>query len=493
MDTKYVIAAVGLFGATCGGVLLASISHRVRDVLFFLMVTMSAVTENWDVNFMSREWYRGTTCGFEVSVVDVFAVSLLVSAILVPRRGEKRWFWPASLGLMLICFLFASFCVAIAEPRLFGLFEISKLARGIIVFAATALYVRSERELKLFLLALGMIVCYEALKGIEQRYRYGIHRVFGDLNAPNSLSMYLCMTTSVFVAAINSNLSRWLKALGAAAIALAGLAVLMTVSRAGVVTLGLVLLGTVAATVSWKLTAKKVLITTLVTVAVVGALAKSWNSISSRFGESSLMQEYENKHTQGRGYYLRMAATLAEDHWFGVGPNNWSYWVSNKYGPKLGFRFAPYPGTDRPPKFQVGANANVDDPQAAPAHSLGALTVGEMGYGGLLLFTILWLRWFQMGSRFLWKRTPDPMRRIGVGIFFGTIGIFLQSLTEWVFHQTAIFFTFNIMLGTLASLCWLKKREKKQQARVVADIEETTSMETEEQPEFTGYARSSPA
>jgi hypothetical protein len=84
-----------------------------------------------------------------------------------------------------------------------------------------------------------------------------------------------------------------------------------------------------------------------------------------------------------------------------------------------------------------------------------------MGWGGVVLLLVLWIRWFQMGASFLWKRTPDPMRRLGVGLFFGTWGIFLQSLTEWVFHQSAIFYTFHIMLGVLASLYYLKKQERR--------------------------------
>jgi hypothetical protein len=66
-----------------------------------------------------------------------------------------------------------------------------------------------------------------------------------------------------------------------------------------------------------------------------------------------------------------------------------------------------------------------------------------------------------MGANFLWPRTPDPMRRMGVGILFGMGGTFFQSMTEWVFHQTPIFFTFNILLGVLASLIYLRKLEKK--------------------------------
>src|SRR5262249_32687653 len=137
--------------------------------------------------------------------------------------------------------------------------------------------------------------------------------------------------------------------------------------------------------------------------------------------------------------------------------NNWSYWVSNKYGPELGWKFVHYSGTDKEPSDVVPSGGNVDEAQAAPAHSLAALTVGEMGLGGLIVFGLLWLRWFQMGAGFLWPRTPDPVRRVGTGIFFGTCGIFFQSLTEWVYRQSPIFLTFYILLGTLAALYHLKK------------------------------------
>src|SRR5690606_31019367 len=119
---------------------------------------------------------------------------------------------------------------------------------------------------------------------------------FGDLDAPNSLSMFLCMTTPVLLAGLNSKVSKPLKALCAGGVALASIGVLLTISRTGVVTLGLVLLSTVATTVAWKLTPRKVFITMFVVVAAAGALAKSWNSLSSRFGEATLQEEYEDKH-----------------------------------------------------------------------------------------------------------------------------------------------------------------------------------------------------
>src|SRR5262249_14552382 len=152
-----------LLYCTAGGIVLACLSERIRDVFFFLVVTLTPVTQFMDAHFDGRDWYRGTTRGFEASFVDVLAVSLLASAILRPGTGEKRWYWPASLGLMLIYFLYACLCVGVAEPKIFGLFELSKMLRGIVVFLAAALYLRSERELRVMVFSLGIAVCYEGL------------------------------------------------------------------------------------------------------------------------------------------------------------------------------------------------------------------------------------------------------------------------------------------------------------------------------------------
>ena len=460
-----VLALVGIFG----GVVVATASKRLRDIFFVAMIILAPMTEDWDVNFVSRDFYRGTTRGFEFSLVDILSISLLASAILAPRRGQSRGFWPASFGLILLFFCYACFNVAIADPKLFGLFEISKMMRGITIFLAVAFYLRTERELRLFVLALGLIVSYEGFLALKQRYFYGMHRVPGTVDDSNSLSVFFCTTAPVFVAVINSRFPKFLKALGAIAIALASVGVILTISRAGVVILGLVLLGCAFATMSWLITPRKIIIALVVILGATAILAKSWKTLQSRFETTNLKVEYASTKSLGRGYYIRVARAIAEDRVFGVGLNNWSYWVSQQYGPKLGYRFVKYKGTDVEPSTVIPPDSNVDEAQAAPAHSLAALTAGELGLPGLILFTLLWIRWFQMAGSFLWNRTPEPMRRMGVGIFFGLSGLFLQSLTEWVFRHSPIYYTAHILLGVLASLYCLKRREKKlQKAQAVS-------------------------
>src|SRR5205807_7384074 len=128
--------------------------------------------------------------------------------------------------------------------------------------------------------------------------------------------------------------------------------------------------------------------------------------------------------SEGRGVYLRWARSINQDHPFDIGLNNWSYAVSKTYGPQLGFWYEDYDEIKTAPE-------KADLPSfhyAAPAHSLAALTAGELGIPGFILFTLIWLRWFQVGASFLRRRlNPDPMHRLGIGLFFATGGIFLQS------------------------------------------------------------------
>jgi hypothetical protein len=458
--SRELIGLLFIPGAILGGILACSLVPRLRDLFFMAMIYLAPITEYYDINFAGRDWYRGTVRGFEFSLVDILAISLLVSGVLVRRDGHRRWYWPASFLLMLLFFFYSTFNVALSDPKLFGLYELSRMARCLVMFLAVAWFVQTERELKLLIFMLVVIVVYQGYVAVTERYLHGVHRVFGTFAHPNSLSVFFCLVTPLFIAALNSEIPKWLKLFCALAIPVACVSIVLTISRAGVSTLALVLAGVTLATMTWNITLRKIAVGLVVLVGVAGITAKSWNTLKARFAESNLEEEYENNRNQGRGYYIRIATAIVEERPFGVGLNNWSYWVSNKYGPKFGYRFVPYKGTDLEPSEEIPENSNVDAAQAAPAHSLLAITAGELGLPGLFLLALLWLRWFQMAFSFIWRRTPDPMRRMGIGILFGFAGLFLQSLTEWVFRQSAIAYVFHIELGALASLYYIKRRQR---------------------------------
>lgn len=454
METKdllgLIILVVGILGCT----LVTSLSQRARDVAFFFLAGGTGFAERLSVNFASHYWYRGTSRGFEFSFVDILAISLLISSTLFPRYRNARPFWPMSLAPIILYFFYGCFSVAISDPKLYGLFELLKEIRGLIVILAAAWYVRTDKELRILVVALGCSMCVEGLLAVKQRYLGGIYRSAGTLDHANSFSMYLCVVGPVLAAAAATNWPRWLRRFSWGSAAVATLSSLLTVSRAGIPIFFLILFGTIFFTVSFRFTAKNLVWAACVLAGLLGLFASQWKNLETRFEvERSLEEEYLDERSEGRGHYFLLAKAIVDDQFLGIGLNNWSYWVCKKYGGERGWSYQNYDDLDYiPPKEALS-----DYLYAPPAHSLGALTVGELGWPGLFVFSLIWIRWFWVGAKFLRHRSPEGFNRLGAGFFFSILGVFLQSQTEWVYRQASIFFTFHILLGALASLYYQRR------------------------------------
>jgi hypothetical protein len=449
VESKDIIGFLLLAACTLIVVVGVCLSPRARDAAFFFMIAGIVVSDRMDINFFSHFWYRGTTRGLEISLVDIAAFGVFISSFLMPRYGESRWKWPAGFGFMLLFFFYCAASLVFTEPRVFGLFELSKMVRGLIFFLAAFTFVRSEREVRLFILALCCTACFEGVLCLRQRWLMHLDRVAGSLDHSNSLSVYLCLIGPILVAAVNSSIPRWLRWACALAIPAAVLSVVLTVSRAGVPIFFLTVFAALFSCMSWRITATKIATALLVVLGLGGMSYFFWDNLKERYQEATLKDEYLNeKLVENRGYYLRLASVIVEDRFFGVGLNNWSYWVSERYGARIDTPYHSY--NEIPSDLR-----NTDDNQlnfAAPAHNLAALTVGELGVPGLALFLLLWLRWFQMGATFYFKRGDFVMRQLALGVLWGMVGVFLQSVTEWSFRHTPVFLTFHAVAGVLATL-----------------------------------------
>src|SRR4051812_29562309 len=104
MDTKTLFGFTVVPLAIICAIIAATSSRRLRDVFFFLLVLFAINIQHMDVNFMSREWYRGTTRGFEFSCLDPLAIGLFFGCLLRPQLGQRRLYWPGSLAPMLLFF-----------------------------------------------------------------------------------------------------------------------------------------------------------------------------------------------------------------------------------------------------------------------------------------------------------------------------------------------------------------------------------------------------
>jgi|HubBroStandDraft_1064217.scaffolds.fasta_scaffold13738_4 O-antigen ligase len=451
MTPMHMLALVLIPCGTAAGVIAASWFPRVRDIFFFAMVALAVFAERMDVNFFSEAWYRGTTRGLQVTLIEVLAFSLLVGCWVGRRGPERSLYWPASLGVMLLYFTYAGVSVVMSEPKIYGAFELSKILASMLVFLASAYYVRSRREWTILLAAVGCAVALEGAWAVKQHFITQVDRSPGSLDHPNSLSMYLCLTVPPLVAVACSGWSRPLRWFCAVCALIGAAGIFMTFSRAGIPVFAIVVVGTFIACASWKMTPGRIFVRAMLVLIAAALVAASWGEMVRRFTETSLEEEYLDTSVDGRGVYLRLAAAIAKDHFFGVGLNNWSYRVSRTYGPSFGYRFDDYDNLIAvygSKNDKIFANSYL----AAPAHNLAALTLGELGVPGLVIFALLWIRWISLGLPFLRLPKDEPMRALGVGILFSICGVFGQSLTEWIYRQPAILFTFYVLLGALASM-----------------------------------------
>ena len=436
------------------GTALAAYSRRARDLAFGALVFGTTLSDRLDINFLSREWYRGTTRGIEVSFVDFLALSVLLGAWWAARRERFRPYWPTSMFMLLAYFIYSCINVALSEPRLFGLFELTKIVRGVIVFLAAAYFVRGRREVNVLLWAICIAVAFESGLALWDRYVLGMHRIYATLNHPNLLSMYCCVAIGILIPQILSSAPVRLRALYGACATLAAGCVILTISRMGVFTLAVVAGVALVSSMGLRFTVRNIVVLAVVAVLAGGMVAKSWQTLAHRYGEASLESEYFDDYggePHGRGAYFRQLAPIIRERFFGVGLNNWSYWVSLKYGAEVGFHYTAYDGT-------YGASNGY---QAPPAHNLAVLTIGELGWPGLLLLGCIWAQWFWMGAVFLVRQRPDVVTRYGTGAFCAMLAIFLQSLTEWEFRNTKIFLIAHITMGALSAIYFADRHVRK--------------------------------
>jgi len=438
--------------------------RKLREIALFLIVCGTVLSLGLSIHYFGAEWYRGTSRGFEVTFVDILASALLVSVML--DRRERKLYWPASLAPLLLFTFWAALTVAIVSPWIFGSYELFKMLRGLVLFLAIAFFVRDERRISIVLAGLAVAVLIQSTWALHQWYS-GIFRVTGTLDHANSLSMYLCLVTPVLVGGAASTLPpKLIRHLCWIAAAAAVPTILLTLSRTGLPVFALVVVGSILWCVSWRSTPRKAIIALFVLIFTTGMVARSWEQIEARYGEATLGGEYFDEESEGRGFYFRQASVILNNRPLGVGLNNWSYIVSKEFFSDKGMRYQDYDDLT----FSPGRGSVVySGAYAPPAHNLGLITLGEMGWVGFILLTVLWIRWFHVGLRNALASRQNPIRYVSVGILLGFLGLFLQSLTEWTFRQTEIYMTFSFLLGTLAALHQIRKESSRQQDETFFD------------------------
>ena len=392
-----------------------------------------------DINFVSMEWYRGDTRGFEFGVTDWMVISLIIVMNKAPRwRKERIEIFPPNSPLMLTYFLVALISLIVAYVPVYAGFGLFKLLRAYAVYWVAFNYLRSEEDVKFILMILAGIVAMEFLFMFKQRMS-GIYRPPGTTPHSNTLAVYVNMFNMVFFAFMLGERSRrsliyW------ACMGMGSLIVVATFSRGALVTMILGYGLVVVLSYYDRIKAHKTRVLVILFLAALPVGAKVAPAIIDRFLNAPEASG-ESRHLANDA-----AKAMANDHLFGVGLNNYSYAINE---------------TDYV-RF-------IDDPvDRGIVHNIYLLHACEMGWPGLIVFLLMIVNFFLIGLKVIRKRRDNTLSYFATGILVAMFTLWLQSMLEWLFRQTYITVQFFMLAGFLAALPRVDKQMRKERAMDIA-------------------------
>jgi len=235
----------------------------------------------------------------------------------------------------------------------------------------------------------------------------------------------------------------------AMALVLGMISVVFTKSRGGlIIMLGGLFMAAGASSVL-KLTVQKIRVLFLgfIVVCILGSMAAP--KIIQRF------QKAPKESAETRHYFNSAAKAMADDYFWGIGINGYSYSLANTE-----YYWYVYPDVEEDDRE---AFRDPDNPRAGSrlgnCHHIYLLWASECGWISMYIFMAL-VGIFMLINAFLILYTrKDPFyNAIVIGLFCGFTTLHLQGLLEWVYRQTQVYYLFHFLSGVLVAVLTHRKK-----------------------------------
>ena len=424
-----------------------------------MMIWATAEPDKAGINFVSREFYRAATRGFEISLVDICAL-ILAGNLLINWSDQKRIVFPA---LTVPYFLFISLAIiswalnaqniqvpgpvtvkqytvipppyTYFETGLYPLFEISKILRGIFIFWILVNYLQDREFFTVMFIGLGVTALYLTGLALQDRYLKGVHRVKTTLGHANSFSTYMAMMGCIMFPILLYTKSLLLSIIISFIIGCTGVCVILTISRGGLLAFGVGTACSMAILFHRSINIKNLALLFMGVFAAAGIVYKSSDTLLSRFVGS----QNAGKDIEYRGKYNSKAKLMAAEKPLGVGLGNFSAWSWNKYA----------------------AQVDADLPPGTPPHNIWYINLGELGYPGLVAFILIWLRFYTIIIPAIIKSYKDKfLHYVAISCLSTSLVLHIQSMLQLGYRQTPQFFFMIIFTAMATAVYYLSSQER---------------------------------
>lgn len=384
-----------------------------------------------DINFVSMEWYRGTSRGFEVGMVDM-ATLVLFAYALSNRNLYKLNPLPRGSLIYFAYFICCALSIMNAEQSIFSYFELWKMLRIYVFFWTMNNIIITPLALKRTAYFLSFVAIYIFLYVFRDKYVYRIFQNSGPFPHQNSLVMYMIILVGIHFscwlsAQKTKELLYWCFVVGCELFC-----VVATLSRAGIALTVLCMLVVFLTHITWKMSFKKIIAISMLSIIGTGGLVFALDSIVRRFLEAPV----ESANTRVR--LAQAAVKMADDKVLGVGLNNFSLKMSTKY---------PY---------SSHIDVKIDDRGVEEAggivETVYLLVASECGWHTLGIYFFLLITFYVRNLANIFRAKDILLKTISIGIFGGLTGIYIESTLEWVLKQTNNFYQLMLIFALINAI-----------------------------------------
>ena len=407
-------------------------------IVFFAMCFMTIrgffEKAEWGLTPFSDDLYRGHARGFHVYYNEILALSLILYRAL-QNFGKFKLLPPGFWLYLVFCSLS---CLSIVNAvRVDYFFYAAWIAfKASLIFLAVYNYVRSEREIRFFLMCMVFTILWQFGVVLWMKYVDGMHQVKGTFEHQNPLAMYVNLIGMVLLAAgtsANDRRANWcLGAYFACAII-----VIFTLSRAGLVIFVAGSAMIMALSFWFKMTKRKFKVMAIMAVCGVIGFGMTIDSIIERFNDP-----YTQDSGQTRRMLRKASIMMLKDYPLGVGWNNYGIRINHpyKYGDHIDDYYIMWgEGVDKTAKKGI-------------EESHYYLLLAETGYQGFfsyLIFIGVFL-WFNFKGILYFKHAF--LGSISLGILTGCLVNYVQSFLERVLTQPRNMMLWMMLLAITAKI-----------------------------------------
>lgn len=440
-------------------VFMCRLYRPAMDLVFAVMIISICHPNILGISFLGEPQYRAAVRGFDVFFVDLCAVVLALAMLWRWQQYKLRWLLPLTLPyfcymlLGLLSWSMIKGSLEIPDIRVFPdftstppdieafhvqiypLYELFRVARGFFIFWVVANYVRDRHTLGVFVSSIVLSAAYLVFVGIYERYGIGIYRVSADLMHSNDFGVYLGMLGAILLPlAFEEKKTYFAMVYGLLSVALLGV-VVMTVSRSALV--AYLFAVTASLMFAWW-SFRSVRNATFVSLGILGVLivlTVSYDTLAHRFYHESSVSGSMSE----RQLFNKQAVMMAQDRFLGAGLGNYSAWSWEKYADEVGEVVEP----------------------GVPAHNIWFLTLGELGWLGVLVFLAIWIRTYQIAWRSWSSSTHSLTTAIVFGITLAMVSLLSQSLVHHSYRNSAVYNLLQVFVGVLVAIYYMNQDEER--------------------------------